>query len=254
MTECADEVTRVAPDLGTGAVGQEADDSVLLTDRDKDAVALTLRRECDIHTAILRSVCLYLRGLVLDHAGRSLRFERVTEQWAEIADGTAEVYPVAAVTSSEDGRYVGVPIGGAGLPQRTFPAEGNQLIALYLRDEYRLEQLAVRVLCSDPEMRIGVRLALEDAFTPFPDHAGFFLRMPHYHGAVAGYGLKSAAFLDDEQTAQQGMALLMLTLTARAPRFTMHRRPAADVRTESHVGREPLPTLSFDSRDPFRVR
>ncbi len=225
-TDCDDDrVQREIPDLiGGGALSPDPEVGILITEA-TDQQPRTAREESDVHTAICLGLAGYLMTLSSAIDGRYLAFSRVVGDWAEYDDGPVPS-PSATVGSVDPGTYSELSLGAA-MPEKLGPAVPGRLVTLSSNSIYAMDGLAVTVMCSDKVQRAGVRQMLESAFQPVDWMAGFRLRLPRYHNAIAEYLLVSGQQPDASDTAGTSVWPLIMRLTAQCPVYHTRILPLA---------------------------
>lgn len=238
--------TRTMPDLGASEPppATPSDDAGLLVRNagDLKLYKSTALATVDVHTATTRALRVYLESLSDEHEGRPIRFERVTEDWADVyAEGGT--YPAAAVWSEEEGTYGG-SLGAGGLPTKEVAGGKTEPEVSFLQDrgEFSVE-IRARAYCNDKEQRIGVRRMLDNAFAPVSWNGGFYLRAPFHHNAIIAYQLLTGQMTEDADTIGPGLRVVQFKLRARAPwlrlfhstRFRPSRSEAQIVPLGEHV-------------------
>jgi hypothetical protein len=185
----------------------------LLLDRNLDAETFTLNRETDSHTALTRGLREYLEQLTVGWVdGREERFVAVYDTWA-VAEDTLQ-YPSAAVYAEGENTYAGGESGGPLTPTvETDPATNTQVS----RPAEPMLVLTVEIWAQDNEQRMAICAMLEDAFFPVDWMSGFRLALPHYHGMVADYLVKTSRYMDDPESVQRRYRKASFTLDARLP-------------------------------------
>lgn len=151
----------------------------LVTDPDRRSTP-SLRRDCDAVTALKRGLREYLEQCSVEVWGERVRFETVTDVWADPEDQSA--YPGCSVQTSGEARYD----GGRLTPKLVPVAVGPELATDEGRRSYlvRYSEVAVSLVIelhtSAPEQRIACAMLLEDALNPVEWMSGFQLELPHY--------------------------------------------------------------------------
>lgn len=225
-TDCDDDrEQRELPDLdGGGALSPDPEAGILITEP-TDQQPRTSREESDVHQAICLGLAGYLMGLNSAIDGRYLAFSRVVVDWADDDDAPVPS-PSAMVGSTEMGTYSEISVGAA-MPEKLGPDGKGRLVTLISNSCYELEQLLVSVWCSDKIQRVGVRQMLEGAFQPVDWMAGFRLRLPRYHSAIAEYLLVGAQQQDASDTAGASLWPLVMRLTVQCPVYHTRILPLA---------------------------
>lgn len=248
MTTCDTGTDRVVVDAGLGVEPTQGESTTDLVDETGDGAIWSLRRDCDAHTAAVRGLAHYLSTMSVQALGRAIRFERVTEEAADVHD-EAVAYPVAAVTGDEEGVYSGpslTPVVVSAADRDGYwhnqpvqwPIDGD-LVALYTTGDYRNDRLLVEVTCDSKPERAAVMAALEDMLSPYLGRGGFALRLRHYHGAVARYLIRSQSRSQLPTDIASGAWIVRLRITVVMPVIRVHRRPYADPRVEVDVPAPP---------------
>lgn len=238
-TTCDDGTERQAIDAGLGVEPAPEAPTIELVGDEPLAEAWTLRRDCDVHTAIVRGLAQYVWSMRAA-IGRSVVFGRVTEEQADAWD-EAMPYPVAAVYAVGDGAYVGPVRTPVQLTREALLEPDGQAAGLFEIATYTHGQLVVDVTCDSKPQRAAVAAALEDMFSPNLSRGGFTLRLGHYHGAAVRYALTAQG---RETTAPEASASswpLRFRLAAQAPLIRVHRRPLTTIRVVPIVGTAAIP-------------
>jgi hypothetical protein len=200
--------------------------------------ALTLRRDCDEHTALTRGLAEYIYTLKSTHRGRLIRPERVTYDYPDRESAGEAVFPAVAVYASGDGEYssnLASPIAREDIVVQATTTE--RAITVSPMDTYMLDELRVEVECQDAEQRIGMRMMLVDELRPVPGSLGLSLILPHYHSTVATYALTKASMPDSPDSVEMGIRPLALTLSAYIQVYRVHRLATlVQVRTPGTIG------------------
>ena len=180
-------------------------------------LSLTLRRETDARTAMARGLAEYMAGLSMVFAsGRKMEFKQVLEVWSEPEFKAA--YPSAAVQAIGSGEYTDQSMA-PGLVKLD-----SEQYALRETCSYAID-FVVTVFANDPKERMGLVAMLEDAFNPVEFMFGFWLELPHYHGARATFALKDSSYVDDEDSADSRSRVAELTLSGEVPVYRVIGRP-----------------------------
>lgn len=224
-TDCDDTVQREIPELSGGGVRSPDPESGQLIADVTDRQPRTAREESDVHTAICLGLAGYLMTLSSAIDGRFISFSRVVGDWADYDDGAVPA-PAATVGSVEMGTYSELSLGAA-LPEKIGADGKGRLVTLISNSIYEIEQLLVTVMCEDKIQRAGVRQMLEGAFQPVDWMAGFRLRLPRYHNAIAEYLLVAAQQPDASDTAGTSVWPLIMRLTAQCPVYHTRILPLA---------------------------
>lgn len=160
----------------------------------------------DTKTAITRSLADYIASLELptQMEGRTQRFTKIFDVWAEpetvASFPSAVVYPVGDITYD--------PMNMSTTVLEIAPHVGIR------RGSAAQMQVSVEIWTNDPEERILLSLALENAFNPVDWMAGFLLTVPYYFNARAQFCLKSNMYEDDGESAQKRWRKATFTLDA----------------------------------------
>jgi len=226
MTDCDDDrIRREIPEFpGGGVLSPDPESGTLITEA-LDQQPRTAREESDVHTAICLGLAGYLMTLSSAIDGRYIALSRVVGDWADYDDGPVPA-PAATVGSIEMGTYSELSLGAA-MPEKLGPDGKGRLVTLSSNSIYELEQLTVTVMCEDKIQRAGVRQMLEAAFAPVDWMAGFRLRLPRYHNAIAEYLLVGGQQPDASDTAGTSVWPLVMRLTAQCPVYHTRVLPLA---------------------------
>lgn len=231
-----DGVHREIPELdGASPATIQDPDAAILVGAPGDDPPLTARHELSVHDAICQGLASYLAGLSTSIEGRRVAISRVVGDWADHDDGPVPA-PSAVVGSVEFGAYSEIALGMS--KPETVAGDGTgRVLALVCSSYYELEELTVQVFCEDKVQRAGVRRMLEDGCSPVDWMAGFRLRLPRYHNAVAQYLLVAAQQPDSTETAQSSVWPLMMRLTAGCSVYQVRSLPLARVSARGTIGR-----------------
>jgi hypothetical protein len=201
-------------------------DGAVLIRTPKQGSTLTVRADHDVHAAIVHGLASYVAGLTGSVAGRDVSLTRVVTDWADHDDGSVPP-PSAVVNSIEIGSYSRDGMLGNSRGETLGYDGNNRVTTIVCTAFYTLNEVTVTVMCEDKIQRAGVRLMLEDAFSPVEWRAGFRLALPRYHGAIAEYLLVSAQQPDATAMAQAALWPLVMRLTAWCPVYRIHTLPLA---------------------------
>ncbi len=176
-----------------------------------DKESLTSHRETDTRTATTRGMREYLEQLGLFWAGRTLRFARVVEAWAEPEQSAA--YPMAIVHAVGDAH--------PDREQARLTPRVTQLgdgVAVAVVSEFA-SQITVEAWATDPVERAGLSAMLEDAFAPVEWMSGFRLELPHYHGARSTWEVTGTRYVDTADDAQRRLRRVQFDLAVTVPQI-----------------------------------
>lgn len=181
----------------------------------------TLNREVSAARAPLKSLAIYLREMM---AGpEAWRPKQVIELKAEPEVDSAYpalcVYTDAMEYSAQDGSLS--PYGGEESVVKD--AEGRETLLL-VTNEVKITA-RVHVWANEMAHREGIMLALEDMLCPEEEASGFWLDMPHYHGARASFLLTEVSYEDSDGDNQRRYRRAMVSLECHAPVVRMKTIP-----------------------------
>jgi hypothetical protein len=161
--------------------------SRLITEVD-DPEVLTVERQTDCRTAILRGMREYLEQLqVAWPGGRTSRFVRVVEEFA--APEQLEKYPAASVHGPGTGKYDASRMS----PRVLAVGDGKQ--NLYLQQASELVQpFVIEAWTTDKVERMAIAAMLEDALDPVEWMYGARIELPHYFNLRATYEKLTVAY------------------------------------------------------------
>lgn len=238
-TACDDGTERIGLDLGPGAdplVTGDGSTVLLSDDVPGDGALWTLRRECDVHGALVRGLADYIGTLRIAHVGRLVQLGRVTQDYATTSDENVDG-PVAAVYGEvTDGMYASPPMSPTKIKADPttiglYAGEAAPYLHwLYETATYRHGALIVRVWCDDKPSRTAAVMGIEDLAWPSRGIGGFRLRLDHYHGAVGRFALVSQIREGETQDIITGRWIATFKFAATAPLVRVHRLPRASVR------------------------
>lgn len=239
-------VDRVMIDFGLGddpVMGEITTDLVDPSGDDPGA-EWSLRCDCSVHDAVVRGLVQYVWAINVSAKGRQIRFNRVTEDFADAADERVD-YPVAVVNGEQgEGRYA-APVNQPQFITRSTPAQrklttpgivpmvqenvrftepgSGVMTNLVWTSAYSFDQILVTITCaSKPERAVMVK-AIEDVLNPFVDSGGVKLRLRHYHGAVARYTLESQIRPDTAAEATADAWMATFRVRVECPTIRVHR-------------------------------
>jgi hypothetical protein len=186
--------------------------STLVTDPNAPII-YTANRETDARTSLTRGLAEYLEGLTTNaQGGRQIQLRRVYSSWAEPEDEAR--YPAAYVSSPGEGQYDASRFTPTvDHTERIAQPDGRYVVHLA---EF-VATLAVEVWANDPQERMQLAAAIEDAFNPLDYRYGMLLDLPHYYGLRADYAVQSMRYQDTEVDAMRRYRLAIFTLTASVP-------------------------------------
>lgn len=244
MTTCDETgAERVPVDAGLGVDPGPGEITTDLVDADLVAEgaiwSLRCDADCDPHTALVRGLAQYLAGLEANALGRVLRFLRVTEESAEVEDEDVGL-PVAAVhADGEEGRYAATSRTPTQIIADGRPVEfevPGAIAGLFETGVYQLDRLTLVMYCGSKAERGALAKVLARASWPSLGRGGFYLRLRHYHGAIARFILTSQTrtALSSEVTAGQWLATFRFV--AAVPVIAVHELQRADVRVQVTAG------------------
>lgn len=197
-----------------------------LVTRAEQTTDFTANQETDARTALTRGLKEYLFQLSYeDPGGRSVRFERVFETWAEPEDEA--VYPAAAVSTAADGAYED-PRTTPSIPsdQRLRLPDGRYFVSA---SDYAVD-MQIEVRTTDPEARVALCAMLERDLNPVDWRYGFVLVMPHYFNQRGVYELIGSSYQDGETPSQQRLRIATFSIRARVPLTRLRAYPTAQLR------------------------
>lgn len=147
---------------------------------------LTMRRECDVSTALARGLAEYLGQQSIEVGGRRLSVSAYST-WAEPEQNAA--LPAIGVAPSS-GTYE------RSISPLTLIEQVDHDLRLVAFTEFE-QQLNVELWASDPKERAYLGAMIEEALNPVDWMYGLRLVLPYYHGTTATYELKSCQYLDN---------------------------------------------------------
>lgn len=216
-------MTRIA-EVTPGAGPPQTGTRLITSPRDEQS--MTLVRETDARTALLRGLAEYLMTLEFDaFGGRQVQFRAVNFDWAEPEDEA--LLPAASVLPEGSGIYT-----ARGLGQDTSGADRIGTATLVCPSQYDAT-ISVMVWATDPEQRIALCAMVEDGVAPVKWMPGFWLELPHYHGVRAEFGVVNNTYLDDTTTAQQLRRKADFQVLGQLPVVRVHDVPQGDVRAST---------------------
>lgn len=202
-------------ELGDGSVVQ-------LVTSSTQAQCLTDRLDCDPETAAIRALGQYLAMCERPYGGRMMAFEVVVESWPDIQDVEGG-FPALAVyhPGSDSAKY-----------DRRFGGRAKQIVggpsgiaALHFSDW--VGTLRVEAWCTSKEERIGLRLLLEQAMTPFEWLMGVRLAVPFYGGLHLEFSLLGGGFADDDDLVSKGIRAMAFDVSCSVPFWRPAELPVA---------------------------
>ena len=200
----------------------------LVVPRRTATTPFTANKETDSRTALTRGVAEYLSDLVVQSPdGRELRFQDVFSGWAE-PEETAQ-FPSAIAYTTSNGVYEAKALSPSVAPGCKIPdPDGRYLVS---PSEYVVDVI-VEVWATDPEERMILVGALEDAFNPFTGQYGFTLGLPHYHNVRASFEPTQMGYIDSEVAAMQRERRATFVLNGRVPVIKLFSIPGAKPRVD----------------------
>jgi len=206
----------------------------LVTEAD-DPMALTARRDCDAHGALVRGLAEYLETLSIDNDGTALRFKSVAQDFADVED--PHLFPRAAVYSMSLGNYDASNLTPVIRSRAKVYVMGEEAVYLLKASELRLD-ITVEVWATDKDARQALVAMLEDAFCPVDWKYGARLELPHYYNTRANYQLTGVTYLDSDTEVARRKRGAMVTLSAQVPVLRPIALPTARPRTEVTVSED----------------
>lgn len=246
MTTCDETgAERVPVDAGLGVDPGPGEITTDLVDADlvADGAIWTLRcdPDCDPHTALVRGLAQYLGQLEANVLGRVVRLVRVTEEAAEPEDEDVGL-PVAAVhADDEEGRYVATGrtptqvMRAPGLAVE-FALPSGQFSTLVETGAYQLDRLTATITFGSKAERGAFARVLASAAWPSLGRGGVYLRLRHYHGAVARYTLAGQTRATIAADAIAGNWIARFRFVAMVPVLRVHDLHRADLRVPTTAG------------------
>jgi len=189
---------------------------------------LTLNRETDARTALVRGLAEYVRELsIVAAGGRLCRFVKVLENWAE-PESLAQ-YPSAVIYTTEAGTY-----DASTLTPMTIKVPGTDV---YVRQVAELSQpMTLELWSTDPMERMALVAMLEDALDPLEYMTGLRLELPHYYNQHATYEKLSIAYDDSPETANRRWRWASIQLVGNITQLrVVGKIPNMDIRLEVDV-------------------
>lgn len=181
----------------------------------------TLNREVSGARAPLKSLAIYLREMIEGPEG--WRPKQVIELKAEPEVDSAYpaicVYTDAMEYSAQDGSLS--PYGDERSVVKD--AEGTEHLLLVTNEVKITARL--HVWANEMAHREGIMLALEDMLCPEEGASGFWLDMPHYHGARASFLLQDVSYEDSEGENQRRYRRAMVSLECHSPIVRVQKVP-----------------------------
>ena len=200
----------------------------LVIPRRTEKTPFTGNKETDTRSALTRGLAEYMSDLVVESpSGRQLRFQEVFSSWAEPEDGAR--YPSAIAYTTTNGTYEAKALSPSVAPNCKIPEpDGRYLVS---PSDY-VDDVVVEIWATDPEERMILVGALEDAFNPFTGQYGFTLGLPHYHNVRATFEPLQMGYMDSETDATQRSRRAMFTLNGRLPLIKLASFPGAKPRPD----------------------
>lgn len=227
MTDCcyrrerARLLPRVAPAFCEDGSALDGGGVVELVRTSQQAQCLTDRRDCDPETAAIRTLAQYLALCERPHGGRMMAFEVVVESWPDIQD--------------VEGGFPALAVHRAGAPavydrklaasSKRIPGGPSGLTALHFSDW--VCTLRIEAWCTSKEERVGLRMLLEDAMTPFEWLNGVRLAAPFYGGMHLEFGLIGGGFSDDDGLISQEIRAMSFDVSCSVPLWRPVELPVA---------------------------
>lgn len=147
---------------------------------------LSLRRECDVSTALARGLAEYLGQQSIEIGGRKL-IANTYSTWAEPEQNAA--LPAIGVAPAA-GQYE------RSISPITLIERVDRDLRLVAFTEFE-QEMQVELWASDPKERAYLSAMIEEALNPTDWMYGVRLVLPFYHGTTATFELKGCQYLDN---------------------------------------------------------
>ena len=206
----------------------------LILDGD-DRETLTSVRTMDARSAVVRGLKQYLESLSFTGSGKTFKFQRVIEDWADPEQ--LGKLPGAVVSILDPADY-----DASGFTPRSL-GRVEPGVTLFSGAEYKAT-VVVDVWATDREERRVLGMGMEDGLIPLDWMYGFYLELPYYFGRRVSYSLMSGVYMDNEGDAQIKQRRIAYTLQAELAQSRVRRLPTLQPRVSVEVGYDP--TLSGD--------
>lgn len=195
----------------------------LVTSQEYD-LRLTDHATCDAPTAILEALADYLSAYVHPGTSKPL-FGSVYVSWATPSD--RQDFPSAVVALNGRARADNDRLL-PGTEDDLGPAKSTGVV-LRSPTGYTAS-VRLEVVCTNPEQRKVVGLALEKALNPVAFMSGFRLQIPEYYNAIADYLPGDVGVVDSPSAAAKRTLAHVTLLQASIPEIVPHRTRKMAVR------------------------
>jgi hypothetical protein len=186
--------------------------AVLVTPRVRSV--LTTAQSVDTKTAITRALKEYLVDVVIgtEPEGRTVKFRKVFDVWAEPED--VGEWPSATIN----------PLGEVEYDAPDMNSRPEEIAPNVVLRRWANAKLQVQVHCwaNNPEDRLILAMAMEDAMNPNDDDTyGFLMDVPYYFNARARFTPRASMYEDDGESAQKRWRKVVFTLDAEIPAYRL---------------------------------
>ena len=164
---------------------------------------LSIRRECDVSTALARGLAEYLGQQTIEVSGRKLTVSTYST-WAEPEANAA--LPAIGVAPST-GTYE------RSISPITMIEQVDHDVRLVAFTEFE-QEMQVELWASDPKERAYLSAMIEEALNPVDWMYGLRLVLPFYHGTTATYELKACQYLDNSDDSVNRYRKALFTVEA----------------------------------------
>lgn len=219
-------VARVAPGLCSPGPDGPGIGEVEVVDTATRTPCLVDRIDCDAETASIRALGQYLAMLEIDHLGRRVAFETVTEGWPESLDVSR--LPAAGITSVGAGAY------DIQTPSHIRIAGAPEGLVFHKMADWE-GQLRIQVIATSREERVALRMMIERALFPHDFCGGLRLVVPFYAAMHLEFVMLSAGFEESPDGPAQQLWGMVINVKVAAPVFRVARLPVAKLITRGSV-------------------
>jgi hypothetical protein len=183
---------------------------------------VTLVREADTSTAVVRGLAEYVQALPgITAFGNKYTIANVLSHWSE--DENDAKYPSAVVLPEGEGTYDASSMKPYSIANR----EGAGGDSRVFKVSELTQKLTLDVWCNTPKERIAIAAMLEDAFNPVEWKYGFDLWLPFYHSLRAAYSVQASTYQDAADEARRRWRRVTFSLTGRVSTARVYGLPLA---------------------------